>query len=117
MKKDNLPTITFASAQEWEQWLHKNHHTAGIWIQMAKKSSGIASISHDEALDVALCYGWIDGLRHGLDDTYFLQKFTPRRARSNWSARNIAKVASLTAAGKMQPSGLAEVAKAGLEFL
>jgi len=78
---------------------------------MAKKSSGLPSISHDQALDVALCYGWIDGLRHGLDDTYFLQKFTPRRPKSNWSARNIAKAAALIEAGKMQPSGMAQVAK------
>jgi uncharacterized protein YdeI (YjbR/CyaY-like superfamily) len=79
---------------------------------MAKKASGIASVTHDEALDVALCYGWIDGQRKTQDDTYFLQKFTPRRPKSLWSKRNIEKIAALTAAGKMQPSGLAEVAAA-----
>jgi uncharacterized protein YdeI (YjbR/CyaY-like superfamily) len=94
----------------WEQWLAEHHtRTAGVWIKMAKKASGIASVTHDEALDVALCYGWIDGQRNSLDDSYFLQKFTPRRPKSLWSKRNIDKIAALTAAGRMQPSGLAEV--------
>lgn len=76
---------------------------------MAKKTTGIPSITHEQALDVALCYGWIDGLRHALDERYFLQKFTPRRPRSNWSERNIAKAKALIAEGKMQPGGLAEI--------
>jgi uncharacterized protein YdeI (YjbR/CyaY-like superfamily) len=78
-------------------------------IMVAKKASGIESLTHDEALDVALCYGWIDGQGRTFDDTYYLQKFTPRRPKSLWSKRNIEKVAALTAAGKMQPAGLAEV--------
>lgn len=82
---------------------------------MAKKASGIASVTHDEALEVALCFGWIDGQRNGHDDRYFLQKFTPRRPKSLWSKRNVAKIAKLTAEGRMQPSGLAEVAAAQLD--
>src|SRR4051812_17785088 len=107
------PALPFASATAWEQWLSEHHAQAsGVWIQMAKKASGIATVTHDEALDVALCYGWIDGHPKTQDDTYFLQKFTPRRPKSLWSKRNIEKIAALTAAGRMQPSGLAEVAAA-----
>jgi uncharacterized protein YdeI (YjbR/CyaY-like superfamily) len=106
----DYPILPFDSASSWEAWLSEHHaELDGVWIKMAKKASGIASVTHDEALDVALCYGWIDGLRHSLDDQYFLQKFTPRRRNSTWSKRNIDRVARLTAAGRMQPSGLAEV--------
>ncbi len=103
--------LPFASASSWERWLFEHHDQIdGIWIRMAKKASGIASVTHDEALDVALCYGWIDGQRKSDDDRqHFLQKFTPRRKKSLWSKRNIEKVALLTATGKMLPSGLAEV--------
>lgn len=105
-----LPILPFASASSLEQWLFEHHaQLDGVWIKMAKKASGIASVTHDEALEVALCFGWIDGQRNSYDDRYFLQKFTPRRPKSLWSKRNIAKVAELTAAGRMQPSGLAEV--------
>jgi uncharacterized protein YdeI (YjbR/CyaY-like superfamily) len=76
---------------------------------MAKKASAIASVTHEQALDVALCYGWIDGQRKTYDSRFFLQKFTPRRPKSLWSKRNITKVAGLTAEGRMQPAGLAEV--------
>jgi uncharacterized protein YdeI (YjbR/CyaY-like superfamily) len=104
------PILPFASAAAWEAWLSAHHDQAdGVWIQLAKKASGIPSVTHDEALDAALCYGWIDGQGKAQDDTYFLQKFTPRRPKSLWSKRNIAKVAALTAAGRMQPAGLAEV--------
>jgi uncharacterized protein YdeI (YjbR/CyaY-like superfamily) len=108
-----LPILPFASASAWEQWLSE-HNTKidGVWVKMAKKASGIASVTHEEALDVALCYGWIDGQRKTLDDRYFLQKFTPRRPKSLWSKRNVSKIAMLTAAGRMQPSGLAEVEEA-----
>jgi uncharacterized protein YdeI (YjbR/CyaY-like superfamily) len=105
-----LPLLPFASASLWEQWLAEYHaQLDGVWIKVAKKASGIASVTHDEALDVALCYGWIDGQRKTYDSQFFLQKFTPRRPKSLWSKRNVAKVAKLTAAGKMQPAGLAEV--------
>ncbi len=105
-----LPILPFASAALLEQWLFEHHAPGdGVWIKIAKKSSGMASVTHAEALDVALCYGWIDGQRRSLDDTFFLQKFTPRRPRSLWSKRNVNKVAELTAAGRMHPSGLAVV--------
>jgi uncharacterized protein YdeI (YjbR/CyaY-like superfamily) len=104
-----LPSLPFASVSAWETWLLEHHDQAGVWIKMAKKASGIPSITHDEALEVALCYGWIDGQRNSYDDNYFLQKFTPRCRKSNWSKRNIAKVARLTEEGRMQPSGLAQV--------
>ncbi len=102
--------LPFASVDLWEQWLAEHHATLnGVWLQIAKKASGIASVTYDEALDVALCYGWIDGQSKRYDETFFCQKFTPRRPRSLWSQRNIEKVAMLTAAGRMQPAGLAEV--------
>jgi len=102
--------LPFASAGHFEQWLAEHHAAVdGLWIKIAKKAAGIASVTYDEALDVALCYGWIDGQKKSLDDAFFLQKFTPRRPRSLWSKRNIGKVAALTEAGRMQPAGLAEV--------
>jgi uncharacterized protein YdeI (YjbR/CyaY-like superfamily) len=105
-----LPILPFASVSLWEQWLFEHHaQLDGVWIKVAKKASGIASVTHDEALDAALCYGWIDGQRKTYDSRFFLQKFTPRRPKSLWSKRNINKVAELTAEGRMQPAGLAEV--------
>src|SRR5919201_4350186 len=79
---------------------------------MAKKASGIPSVAYPEVLDTALCFGWIDGRRNALDDTYFLQRFTPRRARSRWSRINREKAEALIAAGRMRPAGLAEVERA-----
>ncbi|MGB3307663.1 MAG: YdeI/OmpD-associated family protein [Thermomicrobiales bacterium] len=106
----DIPILSFASAEEFEQWLAEHQAaTDGLWIKIAKKASGIASVTYDEALDVALCYGWIDGQKKTHDDAFFLQKFTPRRPRSLWSKRNIGKVAVLMEAGRMQPAGLAEV--------
>jgi uncharacterized protein YdeI (YjbR/CyaY-like superfamily) len=110
---DGLETIFFSSAGEWESWLEQNHaQAAGVWIKMAKKASGIASVNHPEALEAALCFGWIDGRRERLDETYFLQRFTPRRPRSNWSQINRDKVERLTAEGRMRPAGLDEVERA-----
>lgn len=108
----DFPILTFASPADFEMWLSKNYQTDGILIKMAKKASGIPSINWDEALEVALCYGWIDGQRNSFDDTYFLQKFTPRRTRSTWSQRNVAKIAELIKSGRMQPAGLVEVERA-----
>jgi uncharacterized protein YdeI (YjbR/CyaY-like superfamily) len=103
-------TIVFANAPAFDAWLAKNHTLeAGIWIKMAKKSSGIPSITSDEAVDVGLCWGWISGVRKSLDDSYYLQKYVPRRPRSVWSQVNVRKVEALMAAGRMHPSGLAEV--------
>jgi uncharacterized protein YdeI (YjbR/CyaY-like superfamily) len=110
---DGLETIFCSSADDWEAWLEQNHAAVGgVWIKMAKKASGIDSVDHAQALECALCFGWIDGRRDRLDDTYFLQRFTPRRTRSNWSRINRDKVERLTAAGRMRPAGLAEVERA-----
>jgi uncharacterized protein YdeI (YjbR/CyaY-like superfamily) len=110
---DDLPTIPFASSAEWEQWLEENHATVdGVRIKMAKKGTGIDSVRYPEVLDTAICFGWIDGKREALDEEYFLQRFTPRRARSKWSRINVEKVERLTAEGRMRPAGLAEVERA-----
>jgi uncharacterized protein YdeI (YjbR/CyaY-like superfamily) len=109
---DDLPVLPFASAEAWEAWLAEHQDDPGVWIKIAKKASGIATVTHAEALDVALCHGWIDGQRRSLDETWFLQRFTPRRARSKWSQVNCAKIADLTAAGRMRERGLAEVERA-----
>jgi uncharacterized protein YdeI (YjbR/CyaY-like superfamily) len=111
--KADFPTLFFESPQQWEAWLAAEHARAdGIWIKMAKKATGIPSVDWPGAVEVALCYGWIDGQRRPLDETYFLQKFTPRRARSPWSKVNIGHVERLTDAGRMQPAGLAEIERA-----
>ena len=103
----------FETAAAWERWLEKNYgREEGIWIKFAKKASGIPSVSFAEALDTALCFGWIDGQRRGYDENYFLQRFTPRRPRSKWSKINRDKVAALIAAGRMRPPGLAEIERA-----
>jgi uncharacterized protein YdeI (YjbR/CyaY-like superfamily) len=110
---DGLPIIPFATVSEWEGWLERNHAVSpGVWIKMAKKDSGIESVRYPEVLDTALCFGWIDGRREALDDRYFLQRFTPRRPRSNWSRINCDKIERLRAAGRMRPAGLAEVERA-----
>jgi uncharacterized protein YdeI (YjbR/CyaY-like superfamily) len=109
---DDLPVLPFASAEAWEAWLAEHQGDPGVWIKIAKKASGIATVTHAEALDVALCHGWIDGQRRSLDETWFLQRFTPRRARSKWSQVNCAKIADLTAAGRMRERGVAEVERA-----
>jgi uncharacterized protein YdeI (YjbR/CyaY-like superfamily) len=110
---DGLPQLAFASAAEWEEWLEANHDSSrGVWLKLAKSGSGIASVSNDEALDVALCFGWIDSQRVALDDDYYLERHTPRRPRSKWSQINVEKVMRLTAEGRMRPAGLAEVESA-----
>jgi uncharacterized protein YdeI (YjbR/CyaY-like superfamily) len=110
---DGLPQLTLASAAEWERWLEQNHDSSdGAWLRIAKKGSAKTTITIGEALDLALCFGWIDSRREGLDDDYYLQRYSPRRARSNWSRINVGKVEELTAAGRMRPAGLAEVERA-----
>jgi uncharacterized protein YdeI (YjbR/CyaY-like superfamily) len=110
---DELPVERFATRAAFERWLSKHHATSpGIWIKIAKRSSGIRTVTHAEALELALCYGWIDGQRQRLDDDYFLQRFTPRRARSIWSKINREKALALMATGAMQPAGLREVERA-----
>src|SRR5687768_4049829 len=109
---DGLPTIFFASSADWEDWLEANHRGRGVWIKVAKKASGIESVTTAEALDVALCFGWIDSRREALDEQYFLQRYTPRQPRGRWSRINRVKVERLTAEGRMRASGLAEVDRA-----
>jgi uncharacterized protein YdeI (YjbR/CyaY-like superfamily) len=110
MLKSELPVISFKSQKAWATWLAKNHSKSnGVWIHCYKKNSGIRSITRIEALDEALCYGWIDGQAKGVDEKSWLQKFTPRRSKSIWSKINIENIQRLTDAGKMKPSGLKEV--------
>ena len=104
------PVLFFATADEWNTWLSMNHaNSSGVWLKFAKKGSGIASVNHDTALHEALCYGWIDGQAYPYEAPFYLQKFTPRRAKSMWSKRNIELVEKLTAEGRMQPAGQAEI--------
>ena len=111
--KPELPIIPFASREAWESWLEEEHAASeGLWLKIAKRGSGIETVTFVEALDVALCYGWIDSQRAGFDGRYFLQRFTPRKPRSKWSQVNREKVAKLIEAGRMKPAGLREVERA-----
>lgn len=105
-----LPILPFESKKKFADWLAKNHDkSAGVWLKIAKKAAGIPTVTYAEALDVALCYGWIDGQRNGFDDRYFLQKYTPRRPKSIWSKINVGHVERLIAGGEMKPAGLKAV--------
>ena len=107
VKTTELPILPFESKKKWADWLAKQHDKSpGVWVKLAKKDSGIRSVTRDEALDVALCYGWIDGQGKSFDDKYWLQKFTPRRPKSIWSKINTEKVEKLIASGEMKPAGL-----------
>ena len=106
----DLPVEEFASAKAWERWLARNHDASpGVWLKIAKKGSGVATVDIVDAIETALCYGWIDGLRHRHDETYFRQRFTPRKPRSKWSMINRERVEALTAAGRIRPSGQAQI--------
>ena len=110
---DGLEQIAFASDADWEAWLEANHSDArGVWVKIAKKSSGIQSVRYPEVLDTAICFGWIDARREALDERWFLQRFTPRTPRSKWSKVNRDKVERLTAEGRMRAAGLAEAERA-----
>ncbi|NEA62826.1 YdeI/OmpD-associated family protein [Streptomyces sp. SID12488] len=109
----DLETIDFPSAEAFEAWLGENHTASpGIWLKLRKKGPGIDALNYAEALDVALCYGWIDGQKAAFDDQWWLQRFTPRRPRSKWSKVNCGKVAVLIEQGRMRPQGLAEIDRA-----
>jgi uncharacterized protein YdeI (YjbR/CyaY-like superfamily) len=109
-KAVELPTFQFESKKKWADWLAKQHDkSAGVWLQLAKKDSGIPSVTYEEALDVALCYGWIDGQKKAFDDRYWLQKFTPRGPKSIWSKINTEKAEKLIASGEMKPAGFKAV--------
>jgi uncharacterized protein YdeI (YjbR/CyaY-like superfamily) len=105
----DVPIRLFRDAAAWEAWLVAHADAPGLWLKIAKKDQGVVSVSYPEALDVALCHGWIDGLKRSCDAQYFLQRFTPRRPRSVWSKINIGKVEALIAAGRMRAGGLREV--------
>jgi uncharacterized protein YdeI (YjbR/CyaY-like superfamily) len=106
----NLPVLLFNNQAEWREWLENNHKQShGLWLKHAKKSSGKKSVSYEEAVQEALCYGWIDSQKQAYDEDYYLQKFTPRGISSVWSKINVAKVEALIKTGKMQPAGLAAV--------
>jgi uncharacterized protein YdeI (YjbR/CyaY-like superfamily) len=108
--KDQEPVLSFASKDTWESWLTSHHaSSAGLWLKIAKKDVGVCTVSYPEALEVALCFGWIDGQKAALDDIHWLQRFTPRRARSKWSKINRDKAQALIEAGQMRPAGLREV--------
>jgi uncharacterized protein YdeI (YjbR/CyaY-like superfamily) len=101
-----LPVLAFGSAAEWEAWLESEHATSdGIWLKVGKKTAPEPSVSYAEALEVALCFGWIDGQKRGFDEEYWLQRFTPRKPGSKWSKINTEKTDALIAAGRMRPAG------------
>ncbi len=105
-----LAKLSFASASALRAWLDANHDSSpGIWLMIAKKGSGVRSVTYGEAVDEALCFGWIDGQKAKHDDTYFLQRLTPRTKRSPWSKINTTRVDRLVKAAKMQPAGKREV--------
>ena len=111
--KRDLPTRAFRSASAFRTWLEREHDRSdGLWLKIAKKGTGVKSVTYAEALDVSLCFGWIDGQKARLDETWFLQRFTPRRARSSWSKINCDKVAQLMEMGLMEPAGLEQVERA-----
>lgn len=110
MTLQDYPILKFNNSKEWRDWLEKNHSSEkGVWINIYKKASGIETVTIEEALDQALCFGWIDELRKGYDDTSYIQKFTPRRKGSLWSKRNIEHIQRLTKSKQMMPAGIKQV--------
>ena len=106
----DLPVMELASAEAWNKWLAKHHASSpGVWLKIAKKGTGVATVTMPEVIETALCWGWIDGLRHRHDDVYFRQRMTPRKRGSRWSRINRDKAEALIAAGRMQPAGHREV--------
>lgn len=113
MSKPDLPILLFEKPGDWAAWLEEHRATApGLWLRLAKKAADLQSISYAEALEVALCYGWIDGLKKSYDDSSWLQKFTPRGKKSLWSKINREKAEALIKSGQMKPSGLQEIERA-----
>src|SRR5205823_704009 len=108
-KAEQFPNLLFETQQDWEAWLEEHLTENGIWLKLAKKGTGILSITFPEALESALCFGWIDGQRVSFDEKHYLQKFTPRRPRSTWSKMNCQKVETLIAGGRMRPTGLRQI--------
>ncbi len=110
---EKLPTKLFADARAWEEWLDAHHgRSRGVWMKIAKPGAGVASVSYADALETALLFGWIDGQKQRLDERFWLQKFTPRTAKSRWSERNRAIATRLLEAGRMRPAGVAAIESA-----
>jgi uncharacterized protein YdeI (YjbR/CyaY-like superfamily) len=108
-----LPVVGFATRAEWAAWLAAEHAaSAGVWLRIARKDVGAESVSYSDALDVALCHGWIDGQKDRLDERFWLQRFTPRKPRSRWSKRNRERAEALIAGGEMAAAGMAEIERA-----
>jgi uncharacterized protein YdeI (YjbR/CyaY-like superfamily) len=113
MPPDPLPVMTFESTDAWDTWLAAHHaDSPGLWLKIAKKGAAGRTVSYSDALDVALCHGWIDGQKGRHDDEYWLQRFTPRKPGSNWSKINTERAAALIESGRMRPAGLREVERA-----
>jgi uncharacterized protein YdeI (YjbR/CyaY-like superfamily) len=113
VKKSELPQLRFESAEAWDEWLAQNHDSAaGVWMMIAKKGTGVSTVAYPEVLDLAISHGWIDGQRKALDETFFLQKFSPRGPRSRWSQINREKATRMIESGEMKPAGLREVERA-----
>jgi uncharacterized protein YdeI (YjbR/CyaY-like superfamily) len=111
--KRDLPIVAFKSQQAWDDWLASQRaDSKGLWLKLAKKSSGIVSVSKPEAIDTALCHGWIDGQIDSFDDKCWLIRFTPRRPASKWSERNRTRVLQLVELGRMRPAGMKEIERA-----
>ena len=111
-KRDGV-VLSLDSPRAWEAWLTKHHATSsGVWLKIVKKSSEMTGPSYAEALDAALCFGWIDGQKDSFDDDHWLQRFTPRTPRSKWSKINVAKALKLTTERRMRTAGLAQIDKA-----
>jgi uncharacterized protein YdeI (YjbR/CyaY-like superfamily) len=110
---DHLPVLPFPSRSEWEDWLAAHHATSrGLWVQIARQDAGVASVSYAEALDAAICYGWIDGQKGAVDDRFWRQRFGPRGPRSRWSQRNRARAEDLEREGRLREAGRREVERA-----
>jgi uncharacterized protein YdeI (YjbR/CyaY-like superfamily) len=113
MKESDTSILLFPRQKDWEVWLRMHHaSSSGVWLRLAKKGSAIQSVSYGEALEAALCYGWIDAQKKGESQQAWLQRFTPRRTKSIWSKVNREKAAALIEAGRMQAAGLDQVARA-----
>jgi uncharacterized protein YdeI (YjbR/CyaY-like superfamily) len=114
--RDELPTLRFETPGDWERWLESWHErSSGVWLALVKKGAGVAGVTYADALDGAICFGWIDGQKAALDERFWLQRFTPRRPRSRWSQINRARADELGDAGRMRPAGSAEVGRAKLD--
>ena len=112
----DLPVIAFKSQQDWDAWLTSQRtRSKGLWLKLAKKASGVASVSKQEAIDAALCHGWIDGQLDSFDEKYWLIRFTPRQSASKWSEKNRARALQLVEVGRMRPGGLKEIERARMD--